>query len=170
MQILGVLDDVEWEAGQVHLASGASLVLYTDGVTDVVNAAGDRLRLSRLEDAAAALVGAPAAEIRDSLLDAVHAWAAGEPFRRHRPPRPRLRSKRDIIATRDTPMRYNHCTQYQAVLDYHQQVPAVGEILRPRGFKSEVVNCRSWVSQVLFAQPTNWRQVPLPGMPPSIDF
>jgi phosphoserine phosphatase RsbU/P len=77
---LGVLDDAEWEAGQVHLGPGAALVLYTDGMTDVLNPAGDHYRIRRLVGAATALRRAPAVEIRDSLLAAAHAWADGQPF------------------------------------------------------------------------------------------
>jgi serine phosphatase RsbU (regulator of sigma subunit) len=46
--LLGAFDDVSWEAAQVDLHEGESIVLYTDGVTDTRGESGrfgqDRLR------------------------------------------------------------------------------------------------------------------------------
>ena len=47
---LGVLPEVEYREHTIELAPGDSLVLYTDGVTDALNAQGDSFGLSRLED------------------------------------------------------------------------------------------------------------------------
>ena len=48
--VLGVLEDATWEQRTIHLHTGDSLVLYTDGVTDAENGQGDFFGEHRLAD------------------------------------------------------------------------------------------------------------------------
>lgn len=46
--VLGVFGDSQFEQGEVQLESGDRLLLYTDGITEVVNAAGEEFGEERL--------------------------------------------------------------------------------------------------------------------------
>ena len=46
--LLGALDDVQWQESTIRLTPGSTLVLYTDGVTDVVGEGGARYGTERL--------------------------------------------------------------------------------------------------------------------------
>ncbi len=45
---LGVVEDFEYESGELTLAPGDTLVLYTDGVTEAENAAAEQFEMERL--------------------------------------------------------------------------------------------------------------------------
>lgn len=60
---LGVEADSPFEQRVVTLARGDFILLYTDGVTDALNAAGEEFGLERLRHAAQAYCQTPAAEI-----------------------------------------------------------------------------------------------------------
>jgi len=70
--LLGVLEDQTWGEATVEMPSGASLILYTDGVTDSENGAGDFFGVERLRSAVQATVGQPAPAVQDALISAIH--------------------------------------------------------------------------------------------------
>lgn len=76
--ILGILEGVDFEEAQVPLAPGDVMVLYTDGVSEAANAAGELFGEDRLY---ALLEGMPAGlgarEIAERLLGAVHTFLDG---------------------------------------------------------------------------------------------
>ncbi|RJP50343.1 MAG: hypothetical protein C4583_10740 [Anaerolineaceae bacterium] len=65
---LGLWEDITLDIGRVHLAKGSSLLLFTDGMTDCRNPAGEAFGLERIQDALVNLRGLPAQEVCDSLL------------------------------------------------------------------------------------------------------
>lgn len=81
--MLGMLDDSEviLNEQEIALQSGDRLVLYTDGMTDAVNAAEEHFGRKRLEQAALASRSAPLEKMGDALFDAVAAHQGdAEPF------------------------------------------------------------------------------------------
>jgi serine phosphatase RsbU (regulator of sigma subunit) len=75
--LLGVLANAEYDETETSLAPGDTLVLYTDGVVEAQNAAGeffgdDRLRTLLAEPPAN---GGSAAAIRDRIVDSVNTFA-----------------------------------------------------------------------------------------------
>jgi sigma-B regulation protein RsbU (phosphoserine phosphatase) len=70
--LLGVLEDQTWGEATVGLPPGASLILYTDGVTDSENGAGDFFGMERLRSAVQVAVGQPAPAVQDALINAIH--------------------------------------------------------------------------------------------------
>jgi sigma-B regulation protein RsbU (phosphoserine phosphatase) len=77
--VLGLFDRVTFTVGAVHLEQGDRLLLYTDGVTEAVNTAGEEFGDERLF-AAAGIASGNATAIRDAILDA-HATFTGEATR-----------------------------------------------------------------------------------------
>ncbi len=65
---LGLWEDITLDIGRVHLAKGSSLLLFTDGMTDCRNPAGEAFGLERIQEALVDLRGLPAQEVCDSLL------------------------------------------------------------------------------------------------------
>jgi serine phosphatase RsbU (regulator of sigma subunit) len=84
---LGVLQDVTWEQGIVHLNPGDVLVLYTDGVTEAQNEGEAFFGAERLKASASARLGHPAQHIRDSILADIAGFAGNAP-----------RARRDDVA------------------------------------------------------------------------
>lgn len=69
---LGVSEDARWRQKEVKIGAGGCLVLYTDGITEAQNAAGDFFGEERLVETILSNVEEPACVIRDKLLEAVH--------------------------------------------------------------------------------------------------
>ena len=65
---LGIWEDITLDVGRVHLAEGSSLLLFTDGMTDCRNPAGEAFGLERIQDAFLNLRGLPGQEVCDRLL------------------------------------------------------------------------------------------------------
>lgn len=65
---LGLWEDISLDVGRVNLAPGSSLLLYTDGMTDCRNPAGEAFGLERIQDAFFTLRDLPAQEVCDRLL------------------------------------------------------------------------------------------------------
>ena len=74
---LGVVEDTPYSEGRFTLAPGEALVLYTDGVTDARNVAGDLFGPDRLTRAVEQLAGQPAEAIVAGISDAVDAFEGG---------------------------------------------------------------------------------------------
>jgi phosphoserine phosphatase RsbU/P len=77
---LGLLPPgLPFEETSLTLASGDVLVIYTDGVSEAVNAAGDEFGDARLADIVRHASGAPSAAIVDQVFDAIEAHAGDTP-------------------------------------------------------------------------------------------
>jgi len=75
---LGVDANSLYNRDTLSLASGDNLVLYTDGITEAANAAGERFGTDRLEDTLIAHQG-PAAEMVGRIVASVRDFASGRP-------------------------------------------------------------------------------------------
>jgi len=76
--LLGILEDVTYEEDRMALEPGDLLVLYTDGVSEAMNAAGEMFGDERLHDAVAAVpahLGARA--VAEGLLEGLHTFLDG---------------------------------------------------------------------------------------------
>lgn len=67
--VTGVLSDAEYEKGVVDLRKGDCVLLYSDGVTDAMDAKNKRFGRARLDDALRAIETMPAQQGIDTLLD-----------------------------------------------------------------------------------------------------
>lgn len=74
---LGVMEDFEYFCASVQLEAGDSLVLYTDGVTEAMNPAGDLLREERLENILRELNGKTAQEDVGHILNSTRQFMNG---------------------------------------------------------------------------------------------
>ncbi|MFL7811657.1 MAG: PP2C family protein-serine/threonine phosphatase [Anaerolineae bacterium] len=76
---LGVFDDAAWEERQIQLGPGEAMVLYSDGITEAQNAAGELFGEARLLQAVQLGSGYTARELEEALLGAVRAFRGSEP-------------------------------------------------------------------------------------------
>lgn len=74
---LGVFDGLDFEVRDLRLAPGERLFLYTDGITEAMNAGREAFGEPRLREALADSAGAPADSIVERVLEAVTAFARG---------------------------------------------------------------------------------------------
>ena len=76
--VLGILDPIEFEQGQVALSPGDIVVLYTDGISEAMNVEGEQFGETRVCDLIAALPrGLNARAVAERLLEAVHEFLCG---------------------------------------------------------------------------------------------
>lgn len=75
---LGIVDDTPYPESEIGLMPGDALLLYTDGVTDAKNPAGEAFGTERLDDALAAGASGARTMMR-SVLDRLEAFTAGAP-------------------------------------------------------------------------------------------
>lgn len=75
---LGVLEDAEYNDTSIYLQFGDQIVLYTDGITETHNAAGEQFGESRV-DGVLSKCGLDSAELMRNLLTAVDDFADGVP-------------------------------------------------------------------------------------------
>ncbi len=76
--VLGILPGMRYERQQAHMEPGDYLLLYSDGVTEATNPAGEDFE-PRLSEVAATLRGRPAADVVRCVQGAVQTWIAGQP-------------------------------------------------------------------------------------------
>ncbi|MCG8693876.1 MAG: SpoIIE family protein phosphatase [Minwuiales bacterium] len=76
---LGVLEGASFPAQSLALPSGTTLLLYTDGITEAMNAQGECYEERRLTEAFAAAGSGPANRLVSALTSAVEAFVAGAP-------------------------------------------------------------------------------------------
>lgn len=74
---LGILQGADYATREVPLRPGDHLVLYTDGIVEARNAERELFGSERLQEIIAAHPGAPAAELRDAIVEAVRRFKAG---------------------------------------------------------------------------------------------
>ena len=75
--VLGVFPEGGYEQGRVALRGGDRIILYTDGITDVCNAADEDFGDARLVDLAVANRGCSAPALQARLANAVDAFSDG---------------------------------------------------------------------------------------------
>ena len=75
--VLGVFPEGGYEQGRVALRGGDRIILYTDGITDVCNAADEEFGEERLVDLAVANRGCSAPALQARLANAVDAFSDG---------------------------------------------------------------------------------------------
>jgi serine phosphatase RsbU (regulator of sigma subunit) len=75
---LGILPAMRYEEEHARMEPGDVLLLYSDGVTEAFNPAGEEFD-ERIKEAAAAKRGESAAAIVQAVHEAVAAWVAGQP-------------------------------------------------------------------------------------------
>jgi serine phosphatase RsbU (regulator of sigma subunit) len=77
--ILGILKDPQYSNTVVALNSGDILTLFTDGVTEQENEAGDEFSTSRLKEVVSSREAEPAAALVASITEAVSTFAGTKP-------------------------------------------------------------------------------------------
>jgi sigma-B regulation protein RsbU (phosphoserine phosphatase) len=77
---LGMWNEARFSPGSVTLRPGDVLVLYTDGVVEVMNPSGEMFGLDRLERAVRAARGAAARAGVDAVIDATRAFAGRDGY------------------------------------------------------------------------------------------
>jgi hypothetical protein len=76
--MLGVLESIAYEEDEVEMRAGDRLVLYTDGITEAANPAGEEFQTDRLAAVVEGLDSAvPAPEVTARILDAVRQFTRG---------------------------------------------------------------------------------------------
>jgi len=76
-RVIGAFCDSTFTQQEIQLYEGDKLLLFTDGVTEARNAAGDEFGDWRLQECLRSYVGRSAAELRTLILDEVTAFCAG---------------------------------------------------------------------------------------------
>jgi len=74
--LVGMIPGLSFRAGEIELAPGGTIVLYTDGVTEAENGLGGMLGEDHLLACLDASSGATAAQLVDALFDDVRQFAA----------------------------------------------------------------------------------------------
>ena len=73
---LGIVDSIGLEQATVQLRPGQTLVLYTDGIHEAMNAAGEMFGIAGIEEALHACSGEPSCVV-NSIVEALRAHEAG---------------------------------------------------------------------------------------------
>jgi len=76
---LGVMPELPYDQGTVTLAHDDTVVLYTDGVTEAMNAEGEEFGVDRLQETFAASPPQDAQQANQTVFEAVHAFAGETP-------------------------------------------------------------------------------------------
>ncbi len=74
---LGVMDEMSYHCAEVKLHAGDSLVMYTDGVTEAMNEAGELFGEEGLEQALTGLIGKTARDEVDVILQSTREFVNG---------------------------------------------------------------------------------------------
>jgi sigma-B regulation protein RsbU (phosphoserine phosphatase) len=77
--VLGILPNLTFQEQSFRLDSGDALLMYSDGVTEAVNPAGEDFGEQRLAELLRENRRQPAQAIVDAVCDAVQNFAAGQP-------------------------------------------------------------------------------------------
>jgi serine phosphatase RsbU (regulator of sigma subunit) len=71
--VLGVLDEIDQDEGEIDMAPGDLLILYTDGVTESTDSSLEPFREERLQEVVGALAQASARQVIEAVVNAVKA-------------------------------------------------------------------------------------------------
>ena len=74
---LGILEDVEYVDTHLTLNPGDTVVFYTDGIVEAMNAEEELFGFERLDDVIQNSTDLSAQELLDKILDQVNTFAAG---------------------------------------------------------------------------------------------
>jgi sigma-B regulation protein RsbU (phosphoserine phosphatase) len=74
-----VLEETSWSTEKIILDEGDNLVLYTDGITDAMNAADQSFGQERLQEVIRQHTGKTAQDLLVILLDEVKTWQGETP-------------------------------------------------------------------------------------------
>ncbi len=77
--VIGLMEGCAYESHTVTLEEGDVLVLFTDGITEAMDGAGDEWGEARLEDRVRANRALPARDLLDEILRGAEAFADGTP-------------------------------------------------------------------------------------------
>jgi sigma-B regulation protein RsbU (phosphoserine phosphatase) len=77
--MVGIFPDATYEEEMIQLEPGDLVILYSDGVTEALNAHGEQFEEERLKACLADASDKPAAEVLDHLVKAVHGFAGEYP-------------------------------------------------------------------------------------------
>lgn len=77
--VLGIVEDASYETGEMTLAPGALLAIFTDGVTEAQNPAGELWGEDALIELLRALRSEPPRRLASRLLESVRAFESGRP-------------------------------------------------------------------------------------------
>lgn len=77
--VLGIMDDMTYDEATAALAPDDILLLYTDGITEAMDADGELFGKARLSDAVAHAAPATARDLIDAILAAVRAYIGNTP-------------------------------------------------------------------------------------------
>ncbi|MCY4515253.1 MAG: PP2C family protein-serine/threonine phosphatase, partial [Candidatus Tectomicrobia bacterium] len=77
--VLGVFSGHEYIDGEIRLAPGDSLFLYTDGITEAQNGGNEEFGEERLDERLAGLNEATARDVVNDVIDAVHLFVEDTP-------------------------------------------------------------------------------------------
>jgi len=75
--VLGLFPDVPYDGGALRLRPGDLVILYSDGITEARNVAGEEFSRERLLDVACRCRGTDAQTARDQILSEVRRFSAG---------------------------------------------------------------------------------------------
>ena len=75
--VVGLFPDVSYDEGTVDLRTGDVLVVFTDGVTEALNAADEEFGDARLKDLLREIAPLPAADITSRISVALEQWIRG---------------------------------------------------------------------------------------------
>jgi sigma-B regulation protein RsbU (phosphoserine phosphatase) len=79
--VLGLFDVAQYQTGATSVKEGDLLVLFSDGVTEAVNPAGEEFGDERLARCLERVRGLPARDVLEAVQQAVHDFCGGTPPR-----------------------------------------------------------------------------------------
>jgi len=77
--ILGMMPNVKYDEESVQLVAGDCLLMYTDGVSEARNSAGEEFEEQRIEKCIVETLDKPAERILEHLIETVRVFSAGRP-------------------------------------------------------------------------------------------
>jgi sigma-B regulation protein RsbU (phosphoserine phosphatase) len=77
--VLGIMDDMTYDEDQLVLAPGDTLVLYTDGITEAMDADGELFGKARLKEAIGGATARDAHDVIDAIIAAIRAYTGDTP-------------------------------------------------------------------------------------------
>ncbi len=77
--VVGIFQEARYEEAEVQLEAGDTIVMFTDGISESMNAADDEWGEDQLAQAARGSLGRPAADTIARIMEAADRFAAGAP-------------------------------------------------------------------------------------------